>query len=154
VNPTADDGCECKGTACCGTGCQTLHNNGNVSSWGPAFNKTFWDCAGPSSQTAANDACASVLAAGFSPPTSSPGYECMDSGQGVTCMLYVTPNACQGGATPTFEAYACWAYSGAAGAGNLYGNNLGGGCYAITPANLWTALGNGANLATPAGTWN
>jgi hypothetical protein len=56
--PLADDGCECAGTACCGTGCQTSHDNGE--------GKTFYSCVGgftgvhDTDETFAGDACRSV----------------------------------------------------------------------------------------------
>ncbi len=49
--PTADDGCECIGTGCCGSGCQTQHDNGRGA--------YFYDCSalGTHTQTSAMEAC-------------------------------------------------------------------------------------------------
>jgi hypothetical protein len=52
--PTADNGCECVGTGCCGNGCQTQHTNG--------VGNTFVDCnpAATHDQMTAEEACEAV----------------------------------------------------------------------------------------------
>ncbi len=91
------DGCECTGTACCGTGCQTIHTSGLAS---PA---NYYDCnpTGNTTQTQAIAAC-----------TGSGGAGC--SGKNTTCGgifgLGGTPtNGVCGTVASTCY---CWVYSG------------------------------------------
>jgi hypothetical protein len=91
------DGCECAGTACCGTGCQTSHNSGLTT---PA---TYYECSatGNTTQTQALAAC-----------TGSGGTGC--SAKNTTCGGFFGL-----GGTPTSAACGtvagtcyCWVYSG------------------------------------------
>jgi hypothetical protein len=54
IAPSADDGCECVGTGCCGKSCQTRHDNGTGD--------PFYDCSpvGTYSQASAVEACAAL----------------------------------------------------------------------------------------------
>jgi hypothetical protein len=49
---SADDGCECQGTACCGASCQTQHSNGVGQSWYDCFALSTYNV------TTATSACA------------------------------------------------------------------------------------------------
>jgi hypothetical protein len=54
LSPDADDGCECAGTGCCGSGCQTKHSSGDIG--GVGFQE-FWDCETTVNAQSAMDAC-------------------------------------------------------------------------------------------------
>lgn len=49
LSPGADDGCECAGTACCGSGCQTRHNS---NGW-----EIYYSCSTGVDSSSAMDAC-------------------------------------------------------------------------------------------------
>jgi hypothetical protein len=99
------DGCECAGTACCGTGCQTAHSNG-ISS---GASETYYDCS-PTvthSATEAQLACEAYTGGGASSCTTSSTC-CVFLG----CFLGGTTTAYCG--TYNSTSY-CWVYTGSSG---------------------------------------
>jgi hypothetical protein len=71
VNGPDTDGCECTTPACCGTSCQTTHDNG--------VGQSFYDCfpLGSHSSQSAMEACqAYAQAMGGDPNACSTGYYC------------------------------------------------------------------------------
>jgi hypothetical protein len=95
VNGPNTDGCECTTPACCGTSCQTTHDNGTGQS--------FYDCApqGTYNPKTATEACAAYAQSiGGDPNACSGGWNC--HGTDTLSECYV----------PNGNGTDCWNYSG------------------------------------------
>jgi hypothetical protein len=91
------DGCECTGTACCGTGCQTVHSSGLTS---PA---SYYDCdpTGDTTQAEALAACTGTGGTGCSAKTTSCGGILGFGGTSTSAACGTVGSTCY-----------CWVYSG------------------------------------------
>ena len=91
------DGCECSGTACCGTGCQTVHSSGLAS---PA---NYYDCSatGNTTQTQAMAACAGTGGSGCAAKNVSCGGILGFGGTSTSAACGTVGGTCY-----------CWVYSG------------------------------------------
>jgi len=91
------DGCECSGTACCSTGCQTKHNSGLTS---PA---SYYDCAptGNTTQAEALAACTGTGATGCSAKNTTCGGIFGFGGTSTSAACGTVAGTCY-----------CWVYSG------------------------------------------
>jgi len=130
LSPDADDGCECAGTGCCGSGCQIKHSSGDIG--GVGFQE-FWDCEPAVSAQSAMDACNAWKAARAknlcSPATAE--LSCIATGSfvcagykgsyyelsGNTCLNRGTCNSCSGLCCNALTF--CWGFVGAF-KGNVY----------------------------------
>jgi hypothetical protein len=91
------DGCECAGSACCGTGCQTVHNSGLTS---PA---DYYDCngTGNTTQTQAMAACTGTGGSGCAAKNVSCGGILGFGGTSTSAACGTVNGTCY-----------CWVYSG------------------------------------------
>jgi hypothetical protein len=111
--PTADDGCECAGTACCGTSCQTSHMNG--------LGQTFLDCAASNTH---NDTQAQAARTAWGMVSTSDFNDTSSCADG-------TPMECR----QTAGSCACWGYSAGTtkpGTGHVHLNSTTNGCMCPT----------------------
>jgi hypothetical protein len=153
--PDADDGCECAGTGCCGSGCQTQHHSGSLI--GSGFSD-FFDCDTGSGARAAMDACKTYIGAAPPPVSNTPWFACVDeapAGFPFVCALTKGTSNC-GSGTPLLylQAY-CWGYSDVY-AGNIYKPSASS-CTAdgaCAPGTSLVACVNFSSTSTTAGTWN
>jgi hypothetical protein len=106
------DGCECTGTACCGTGCQTAHSSGLASP------TSYYDCdpTGNTTQAEALAACTGTGGTGCSAKTTSCG--------GILGFGETSTSAACGTVGGTCF---CWVYSGQ-NSGKAVTGGGGGGC--------------------------
>jgi hypothetical protein len=91
------DGCECAGSACCGTGCQTVHSSGIPS---PA---SYYDCnaTGNTTQTQALAACTEAGGSGCSAKNATCGGILGFGGTSTSAACGTVGGTCY-----------CWVYSG------------------------------------------
>jgi hypothetical protein len=107
--PAADDGCECAGTACCGSSCQTNHANG--------LGQNFLDCVAPNTYT---DTQASAARTAWGMVSTSDFTDTTNCGDGTPMVCRQTASSC-----------ACWGYNAGVvkpGTGHVHLNNASNGC--------------------------
>ena len=106
------DGCECTGTACCGTGCQTAHGSGLTS---PA---NYYDCdpTGNTTQAEALAACTGTGGTGCAAKNTSCGGILGFGGTSTSAACGTVGSTCY-----------CWIYSGQ-NSGKVVAGGGGGGC--------------------------
>jgi hypothetical protein len=92
------DGCECATPSCCGTSCETTHNDG--------FNQNFYDCSplNTYTSTSAMEACIA-----YAPTVGGTSANCHD---GWGCMAEPSLNeVCYTNTSDTTCKTYCWVYS-------------------------------------------
>jgi len=91
------DGCECAGSACCGTGCQTIHTSGIASPM------NYYDCntTGNTTQTQAMAACTGTGGTGCSAKNATCGGILGFGGKSTSAACGMVGGTCY-----------CWVYSG------------------------------------------
>jgi hypothetical protein len=154
--PSADDGCECQGTACCGSACQTKHNNGVFTNvYDPGF-KDFYDCEPSTDATAAMDGCKLVIAASTTTYSGATWIGCYDqssTGYPLVCAIASAPTGSCSGSNHIIETPYCWGYDGPY-QGNVYENNALWGCVAETQfAGAWFYF-ESTKVPAASGTWH
>jgi hypothetical protein len=95
ANGPNTDGCECTTPACCGTSCQTTHDDG--------VGQSYYDCnpQGTYGEQTAHEACAAFAMSMNGDPTACSG--------GWTCNMSTTQSECY---APGGVGALCWNYSG------------------------------------------